>query len=238
MKILFSFILFTGMYFNITAQRIYDTTTTNVMNEVLSLQAFLGSTEYLSFSATYYMEDVDSTTVKDTLTASYKINGEQFHIVMDSIESIQNDQYTGTIYFKDSLIVVQKPTPMATQVLQIDVMDTLFQQIAMTGMSATDSGLFRKIVVQFDPEAIYTNYEIVYEKANNHLNYIKYSLRKDLDVESPKRINMTIKFSQFNTSTFSDSVFSTDTFFKVENSSDLKSAGNSTVDFEIVNLLK
>lgn len=238
MKLIFSFILITGMYLNSDAQRVYDTTTTNIMDEIISVQSFLSGTEYLSFSATYYMEDSDTTTVKDTLTASYKINGKQYRIIIDSIESIQNDQYVGTIYYKDSLIVVQKPNSLVTKVLQVDVLDTLFQQMAMSSMSASDSGLYRKIIIHFDPGTVYTEYLLVYEKSNKNLSYIKYSLRKDLDPDSPKRINMTIKFNQFSTVTFNDSVFSTDIFFKVDNSSELKPVGNSTTGFEIVNLLK
>lgn len=219
------------------AQRVYDTTTTNIMSEIDLVQAYLQTSSHLSFNAVYYFEDIDSVAVYDTLQASYEMNADKYHIIMDSVETIQNEKYLVTVYNQDKLVVVQDPESSSRQVMHVNIMDSTFQQLAMYGMTAADSGIFRKITLFFDANALYTNYEMVYNKTTYQLLYIKYALRKETEPESDKRFKMFIKFSNYKTGEFTDAVFSTDPYLTVTSSKGTNN-GSLTANYEVVNLQK
>ena len=220
------------------AQRAYDTTTTNIMGEIAVVQAYLQTSSYLSFNAVYYFEDIDSVAVYDTMQASFKLNADNYHINMDSVETIQNEKYMVTVYNQDSLLVIQNPAQSSRQVLQVDVMDSVFQQLALAGITAADSGSFRKVTLLFDADAVYTNYEMVFNKTTYQLLYIKYALRKEsLAVDNNKRFKMYIKFNNYQNDAFTDAAFSTDPYIFVTSSRGT-ATGSITSNYEIVNLQK
>jgi hypothetical protein len=216
-------------------QKVYDSITIKLFDEIEAIQANFSLAEHFSFNATYYMQDVDTVVVLDTSVASYQVNGNNFRLLIDSIESIQNDKLFTTVYNDSKTIVVQKPVNMYKQVMQVDIHDPIFQQMAMSGMTAVDSGTLRRINILFDADAMYTNYQLVYDTATHIVLEIKYSVRKDLNLASTKRVNMRIVFSNPQQGTFTDSVFATDKFFKQYSSTDIRTAAGYT-DFEVINM--
>lgn len=222
------------------AQRIYDTTTTNLMAEISDIQGYHYTTPYLSFDATYYMTDVDTVTVRDTIVSKYKINGDSLYILMlnDTIESIQNENYYGTVYHNDSTIVIQKPVSFTRQIFQVDVNDSLFQNMALKGITVTDSSCYRRVTMTFDSNAIYKSMKMAYCKTTNYLLYITYTLKKEPTPNTTKLMNMEIRFSNYQIGQFGSSVFSTDPFFKVNSVSDIQLAPGMSPTYEIVNLLE
>ncbi len=79
MKIKFIFICLTITITSVliqehsTAQvKSYDTTTISRFSDFINVESQLFNTPYYSFDAVYYLEDIDSVTVRDTLWASYK----------------------------------------------------------------------------------------------------------------------------------------------------------------------
>ncbi len=116
-------------------------------------------------------------------------------------------------------------------------MDTLFQSLAMKGMTYVDSSCDRSIVVQFDSDAIYKNFNIHYCRLSNKIFYITYTLKKDNVPGSTKRINLNIQFSNYQTGAFTSSVFSTDPFIAIKSSSEIQLAAGMDPSYEIINLL-
>jgi hypothetical protein len=215
--------------------KVYDSLTIKLFDEIEAIQANISLADHYSFTATYYMQDVDTVTVLDTSVASFQVNGNYFRMLIDSIESIQNDKLFATVYNDSKTIVVQKPVNMYKQLMQVDIHEPIFQQMAMSGMTAVDSGAFRRINILFDADAMYTNYQLVYDTATHIVLNIKYSVRKDLDLASAKRVNMHIVFSNPQRGTFTDSVFATDKFFRQYSSTDIRMAAGYT-DFEVINM--
>jgi hypothetical protein len=216
-------------------QKVYDSITIKLFDEIEAIQANVSLVNYFSFNATYYMQDVDTVTVLDTSVATFQVNGNSFRMTIDSIESIQNEKVFTTVYNDSKTIVVQKPVNIYKQVMQVDIHDPVFQQMAMSGMTAVDSGTLRRINILFDADAMYTNYQLVYDTATHIVLDIKYSVRKDLNPASTKRVNMHIVFSNPQQGTFTDSVFVTDKFFKQYSSTDIRTAAGYT-DFEVINM--
>jgi hypothetical protein len=216
-------------------QKVYDSITIKLFDEIEAMQANFSLANHFSFNATYYMQDVDTVTVLDTAVATYQVNGNNFHVVIDSVESIQNDKLFTSVYHDSKTIVVQKPVNIYKQLMQVDIHDPVFQQMAMSGMTAVDSGAFRRINILFDADAMYTNYQLVYDTATHIVLNIKYSVRKDLNPSSAKRVNMNIVFSNLQLGAFDDTVFVTDRFFKQYSSTDIRTAAGYT-DFEVINM--
>lgn len=220
--------------------RIYDTTTINLMNEITAVQGFYYNTPYTSFDAVYYMTDIDTITTKDTANMKYKMNGDSMYVLVlgDTIESIQNGSYNATIYRTDSTIIVQKPTIFTKQIFQVDVNDSLFQNLALTGMTVTDSACYRRINMTFDSNAVYKNMKFTYCKQTNRVSYITYTMRKEMLGNTAKLLYMAVVFSNYQTNQFGSSVFSTDPYIKVNNTSDIQLAAGMSPGFDIINLLE
>ncbi len=241
MKVVKSLILLMLIFLCSHAQaqrRTYDSTTADVMRELLYYQNLLSDTSHLSFDIAYYMADVDTVTVRDTIAGTYQISGDKFLMLFDSVASIQNDKYFGTIYHDARMIVLQKPVPVQKQILQVDVMDSMFQNLSMAGLAASDSGSYRKIIISFDSTSIYRNYEVVFHKTTSRPLYVKYSTKKELATTSSKKISMEIRFSNYQTGGFDDSVFITKPYFVVISPTDIQSGSSLPVAYEIVNLLE
>lgn len=218
-------------------QKSYDTATIRIFDDIEAIQSVYAAADHISFRCTYYMEDADSVTVRDTSVAEYKISGEKFRLSIDSVESIQNDRYFGTIYHENRSVVIQKPIPLPRQVLGVDVKDSVFQQLVMAGMISSDSGAYRKVTILFNENVPFTHYEVIFNKSTYRVSTIKYSLRKELDPASARRVNMTMEFDGYKTGGFDDTVFSTDNYFKVNNSGDIRLGPFLSPDYEIINMI-
>ena len=230
--------LFLSYFLSLQAQqRVYDTVTIKLFDDIEAIQAMYVSTDHISFTATYYMEDIDSVTIRDTSVAQFKINGQKFHLMIDSVESIQNDHWFGTVYYQNFIVVVQQPVPLPKQVLGVNVKDSLFQQIVMDQMTFVDSGSYRRINIICNDNSPFISYNVVFNKTNYQVTTINYTLRKNMDKASIKKVNMQVRFSAYSSGTFDDTVFSTDNFFLVKNGREI-SAGSAIPGFEVVNLIQ
>ncbi|MCW3094075.1 MAG: hypothetical protein JWP81_5144 [Ferruginibacter sp.] len=236
-KLLFLSMVILTAFTTSAQKRFYDTTTIKLFDDIEAIQSAYNSTGHISFNATYYYEDRDSIVVRDTALASYKIYGDKFRIVFDSTEFVQSDQYNCTMYHDNRTIVIQQPVSMPKEVMQINVMDTVFQQLEMSKMTSIDSSGFRKISLQLDANALYKSYVITFNKSTYQILYIQYALKKDLNILSEKEIKVFISFNNYQTGAFSDSVFLTDPLFIVKSSKEILPGPALPPDYEIINML-
>jgi hypothetical protein len=241
LRLLTAALLLTAVSKPVNAQeRIYDSTTISLMNEITMVQGFYYNTPYSSFDATYYMADIDTVTIRDTSYMKYKMNGDSMYILIlnDTVESVQNGSYNATIYRSDSTVIVQKPVLFTKKIFQVDVNDSVFQQMALTNMTVTDSSCYRRITMNFDTNAVYKNMKFVYCKDTKRVSYITYTMRKEMLTNTAKLITMYVQYSNYQTGQFGSSVFSTDPYIKVNNTSDIRLAAGMPPNYEIINLLE
>ncbi|MDB5202923.1 MAG: hypothetical protein JWQ27_2332 [Ferruginibacter sp.] len=218
-------------------QRAYDTTSANIIAEMADLSRQLRDTAHVSFDVHYEMQDIDTVTTNAVMDGSMQVSGENFRMWIDSIETIQNGQYLFTVYHKDSLVVVQHPNPIARQLLQVDVLDPLVQKMVLGDLKAVDSAGYRKIILGFDVTAQYIFYEMVYDPATKRPLYIRYAVRKDVELETDKRVNVYIKFSNYQVNSFKDDIFISKPYITVQNSENI-STGVKTANYQVVNLME
>jgi hypothetical protein len=224
-------------------QKVYDSVTVSLFKEMEAVQAMYGGGNRLSFTATYYMEDVHvdvevgNTVVRDTSVGQYKMFGNKLYMTMDSLEAVQNDKVFATLYHDNRTAVLQKPAAAHQQVLQVDVNSPVFQQLAMKAMAVADSGSFRKLTMQFDSLSLYTHYEVVYDTASRLVTHVNYSMRKMLDPQVEDRVHMRIVFSNYQVNVFDETVFDHSRFFTLYGPKDIR-LKQTYEDYEVVNLME
>lgn len=225
------------------AQREYDAGTKKLIDEFTKIQSSLDANESKSDqiktrSITYYTQESGDQISYDTLVMTYSTSGENFIVSIgpsDSIKVIQNDSFQVAVYKYDRMVTVQKPVAVAHNILPIDMLDSMFQTIAMQSISATDSGAYRKLTVSFKADAPYSAYQVMYHKNSYELAWIKFSARREEENSGTKRMDVRMVFSKPSYSA-SDHFFSIDDYVKVLNNGDFRTA-ELTQNYEIVSLI-
>jgi hypothetical protein len=192
------------------------------INELAMIHAFYGDTARKSFQCTYFMQDIDSVTTHDTLIGYYKMHNEKFWIVLDSVESLQDDYYTMTAYHNDSMVFVQRREDFAHRLTHVNLYDPTLRNKFVDSITVQDStASLRKLKFHFKSGAPYVRYEILYDTAHKIIS-INYSVRKYpyADIEFIRAyyfLNVRMDFTNYQFSGFTDDVFNTTRFAGREN---------------------
>lgn len=192
---------------------------TDATTELLKLQAVFQNISYTSFDVNYYYEEDDSSGVlRDTLTGVYKVDKDRFYYMLDSVIQIQSDLYHVTVDKDNKIVYLERPYFSYTSVLQSNIMDSVFMENYVDQMLLADSSGYRKLTIQFRDEAPYTDYELLYDVNSFQPASIKFTIKKEAPEGSPPQYaKVRIIFSNYQTGTFDDSVFSTSWIFNRQN---------------------
>jgi hypothetical protein len=210
--------------------------TSNLWREMLKLEGVFRDTVQLGFNATMYLTDVDTATTLDTIQATYKLSKQQYRIEMDSTVIVQNEFYHLTIYNEQNIAVLMRPLQFGINLFQAKLTDPDFSQFHIERLHATDSAGYRKLSFEFKTGSPYTQYEIVYDTTNHHISRVEYDLKKDLVTPgNTDHYHVLVVCSSYQTGTFNDSVFSTNSYFiRKEGVYSLQAPYNS---YELINSL-
>lgn len=225
------------------AQREYDAGTKKLIDEFTKIQFSLDANESKSDqiktrSITYYTQESGDQISYDTLVMTYSASGENFIVSIgpsDSIKVIQNDSFQVAVYKVDRMVAIQRPVASNHNILPIDMLDSMFQTISMQSISATDSGSYRKLTVNFKADAPYLAYQVMYHKNSYEITWIKFSAKKEEENYGTKRVDVHMVFSKPSYST-SGNFFSIDDYVKVLSPGDIRTS-RFTPNYEIVNLI-
>jgi hypothetical protein len=224
-KTIFLLILIMGML-NVRANKAAIDTVYDPVAELALLHAFYSDTGKLSFQCTFYMQDIDTITTNDTMVGYYQMHNEKFRIVIDSVESLQDDLYNMTAYYGDSLILVQRRAEVSQKVTQLNLYDPALRNDFIDSISVHDStAALRILKFHFKFNAPFEEYKILYDTTHKMIS-INYSARKypmqnvlqfaryPLNNEEVDDFRLTIKmvFSNYQFGGFDDSVFNTSKF--------------------------
>jgi hypothetical protein len=135
----------------------------------------------------------------------------------DSTEFIQNNMYNLALYHDRNRAVVSRPVDMFKYLLHAKVTDLSFYQSFVSGMAVADTGGYKKLSYFFKAASPYRTYDIIYDSTTYRIHAIQYSFNMAGAGNSPANSKMpfqvTILFSNYQTGLFTDSVFSTNTYF-------------------------
>jgi hypothetical protein len=191
----------------------YGADTTGPLFEMRKLHSVFANDRTLAFDCTYYMEDVDTVTTRDTLAGFFKFFNEQYWFKMDSVEQLQDQHYCVTVYHEQETILFRDRTPVAQSVFQANVLDSAFLDVYVDSLTVTDTATYRKLKMHFKPGMPYTRYEILYDTANYYVHTIHSTIRKNMmgdpDIFDNHAIHLKVVFSNYTTNGADPSVYST-----------------------------
>lgn len=189
-----------------------DIDTANPNFELNRIMGTLNTTPYLSFTANYYTEKVDSSGLKrDSVIGWCKLNGKKFSAKRDSSTLIQNSFYCLTINKRDSFMLVSRTQDTYTSIFGINLLDASLQRNYISGVTLSDSSTQRKMTYSLKSFAPYTLVEICYDTTTYLPKYVTYKMKMyGQGVVLPGfYLQVTAKFSGFATNSFTDAVFDT-----------------------------
>jgi hypothetical protein len=184
-------------------------------------------TSFLSFDVAYYYEELDSTgTIRDTMTGSCKINGNHFWSQMDSVEMMQNDYDRIAVYKEDSIMQLDMPIAMSSNLFKVNLYDTLFQKLNVDRVEISTVGKKYKMKFVFRSDAPYMSYELLFDTATYYIAEIQYQVKKSLFITPPEGSSLPLPndfitvrtvFTNYQTGAFAESVFLSSRYFNKQN---------------------
>jgi len=189
--------------------------TANPWRELIYIEAVFRDTTHLSFNATFYLTDVDTITVRDTLAGTYKTSKNKYYIGIDSTVIVQNDFYHLALYTDQHLAILNRPSVFGLNLFQVNITDPVFNQTHVDYLHETDSGAYRRISFQFKTGSPYRQFDIIYDTASHHITSVEYDIKKNLydGTTSDHYYHVRAVCTSYQTGTFTDAAFSMTPYF-------------------------
>jgi hypothetical protein len=188
--------------------------TANLWREILMLEAMFYDTTHLSFNTTVYFTDSSSEITHDTVLIAYKLSKQRYRVILDSTEIIQNDFYHLAVHNDRDIAILSKPIGFGINLFHFRLIDSIFNRLYVQNLHAVDSAGYRKLSFSFKSGSPYAQYDILYDTTNYRISSIEYKILKDPETPgATDHYKVRIVCSGYQTGTFNDSVFSTNSYF-------------------------
>lgn len=183
----------------------------NAVMELLKMQSRYLDAVNLSFDVKFLSTQKDSTGlyVTDSIFGVYKVSGPNLWAIVDSVEQIQNEQYTVTNYLADSTLFISKPDVNPKTVFPHNFLDSTFLQYEVSRMAISNNGgVQKRLTMFFNTESPYLSYDLYYDSTTYLINKLEYKLKDNSDY-----IKITLVFGNYQTTVIDQTVFSTSKYF-------------------------
>lgn len=224
----------------------------NLSKESSKMQMAYKNQTYLSFDVKYtYAFDSIPGTILDSALGTFKISGNFYWGNLDSMEFMQNSSYAIVLYKPDKIMNVSNPSPIYPTIANFSLIDSLVGKNNYT-TSVSTSGANRAITLTFTPSSFpYKNFIVTYDTISNLVKQISYSIREDFydfgdnynrssTGNSSPYIIIKADYTNYQTTSFSPTIFSTGNYFILSGS--VYTAQSPFSDYEVFiassNLLK
>jgi hypothetical protein len=127
---------------------------------------------------TYDHSDSSSHHIYDTVHITYTISGDNYQVMTDTTEEVQNGLYNVKVDNVDSFITISSPRAIFPMVVQADIYGPTFQPY-LSNLHVVDSGSLRNILADFQLSSPYYSYLIAYDSALDFIA-VKYSMRNHI----------------------------------------------------------
>ncbi len=184
--------------------------------EILKISEVYRVMPNLSYNIKYiYADSVLPATVLEELNGFSKISEGRCYTMLDSMEYVQGYRYGVTVLHLDSTIVVGD-TKCNSTVMQLPVLDSLFQKILVNATNVTQvNDSLRVLTIQFKGIAPYSQYKIHYNSNKYLVNKIEYFMR-NVQVEEGAVTSgtalITLLLSNYSEQSFDKQIFQEDKF--------------------------
>lgn len=190
-----------------------NTNSFDCSRELMKIEHAMNDTTHLSFRATCNMRFNNGTS--ETYTYDYKMSKDKLRVWgSDSTEIIQNEFFSLAVKNGHKKAELSWPKNVLNYILRVHVHSASFIEKFVASRSFVDSGSYRILSYHFKTGP-YSYYDLVYNKSTYRIESIRYSFggTKSSSPDSPFPYTVNVLFSNYQTGGFTDSAFSTDTWF-------------------------
>lgn len=201
------------------------------MLEMIKIKTLAADADNLSFDLKILSKQKDSTGqyVTDTIKGFYKINKNNYWGMLDSVELVQNSEYSVAIYGDDKLIFVQKPKAAYNNIVTNDFLNSSLMRNEADKLSlSNDSGNVRKLSIVFKPASQYLNFDVYYDNTTYKISKVIYKIKDGIDY-----IQVTYLFSNYQVNTIDPLLFDSRKYFTANGSQLVVTSTYS--NYELVN---
>ncbi len=201
----------------------------NLEAESAKIQEAYKNPSYLSFDLQYtFAAETTPTVIDDSINGTFKISGNYYWGTLDSLEYMQNSSYAIFLYKSNKILNVNNPTISYPQGANFSLMDSLIGKNNYS-TSLSDSASVKILTMTFsDPDFPYKNFSVYYDSTSYLINKVCYVIKEDfydtqdsynqsVGSNASDYIVVTIKYFNYSTSAFSNTVFNTGNYFIIYN---------------------
>lgn len=208
-------------------QQLADRGVWDIATESAKIQAAYKAPAYLSFDVRYsYALEAAPMVITDSVQGSFKLAGNQYWGILDSMEFMQNDRFAISVYKEGHLMGVDSPTALYPSAIPLSLLDSLVGKKGYTIIQSV-SGPNKVLSMRFlDPNMPYKDFTVKYDSSNYWIKQIVYTIRKDVyDADGsdelpstnaddgPAYVVITADYLNYSTAVFSPTIFESERYF-------------------------
>ncbi|MEP7377628.1 MAG: hypothetical protein ABI675_29760 [Chitinophagaceae bacterium] len=194
-----------------------------ILREAIKISKAYRGSSYLSFDVKYsYAKESTPTVIEDSSFVHYKMNGYKYQGSMDSVVFMQNDSVKVAVYLQDQIMTLGLPSYEQEMAMPLAQWDSFFVKNNFTYSTGVDAG-YKKITVDYTnlSQNPLKKFEMWYDSVTYRINRIKYKIDEAASNEtwveegvlSGNVMIMDVQFSNYQTGTFTSSVFNPANYF-------------------------
>lgn len=187
---------------------------TGIINlDLISMRAMINAIPYLSCDVEYRFKM--NTTGFVTEQRQLKIHNNQFVMKRSNGRKLfQNYGCTFSVDSVQGVITIGKQTDAFKLIMNFDLNNKINQKYFLKNIYVTDTASFRKLVVEFTPDAPWGYYSVIYDPANFLPLKIRYTMKHLNNSGQSADHEFQLDLSNYQMTPFDDSVFSNEPYFK------------------------
>lgn len=144
--------------------------------EMRQLQEAYGRS--LSFDIKYtYASERQPGAILDSALGRIELSGKNYHFRLDSVETLSNKDYSVTLFKKDKVMYLAKPSSLGTSPDPVQQMRTILKNGAYKSCRVTQQGSVKTVHIDFGADAVYRQMEMSIDKKTGYVTSMRYVLK-------------------------------------------------------------
>lgn len=193
------------------------------LQELVRIGDLYTNTPNLSFSIKVsYADSIAQETILDSTVYTYNLSYGKTYLTNNEMEMLEGGQYSVYVDKEDSLIIVAQGQPNKT-VFQIPVMDSVFRNAHISGMSTQDiNDTTRKLFMYFNPGSIYRAYNMLYNPQTGIVKSVTYFVNNEdntFDLPAGHILCIRIELNNYSDTVMDALLFNENRYFYILNGS-------------------
>jgi hypothetical protein len=195
----------------------------NLSVESVKLQNAYKNQAFLSFDVKYTYADASSpNTIIDSSFGQFKMSGEYYWGAIDSMEFMQNNNYSVLVSKSDKIMRIANPDGVYNQIINLAQFDSLIGKGNYNLNMGTTGNLKTIELVFTNSNFAFSKYKVCYDSATNWVTQIAYEIKEDIQdnedsygksSSSSTYMVVTANFTNYQTAAFTNNYYNPANYF-------------------------